>query len=559
MTLHPSSSPSPSASPQDATIAAPSASEKVTPPKIGESLERLLCLLVERGYTTKSVHDVLGEEGIGAAATGSPQAALWHARRGTNKAASDSSNPDTAACEDIPDLLCAFYLREPLPRGRFDQLLGAELTADLINDGVLGGMRSQVDIRPISVAAHGVEDVLIASDPDASMEDHVPGATHVPGVGNAPLSLLGTIPPIEDGTSILDLGCGSGVLSLVLGTSANDVRVVGTDISSRALDFARVNGSAVASGKKTDFTWKQGSWFDPVAGQTFDRLVANPPFVIGPAQVGHVYRDSGLALDGATQLVVEGAREHLNDGGTAHILAGWALTEDQSAAQRVSSWLPSHGVRAWALEREIVDPATYVTTWLKDESIDPRHPDGRARTQEWLDYFAEHNVTHIGLGFIHLQRVAEEIPTELTVEKLDRPLPPGTYLGTEVSEHFARTHWLADQDRESILSSRYALRPTCALERVLLPSSNDATSDGFQPFVQRLSRTDGPAWSHEVDEALIRVLAGLHPSALPMADVAELYCAVNGVDSEEFLEALAPLAVDLVRHGMIIPAALLDE
>ena len=144
------------------------------------------------------------------------------------------------------------------------------------------------------------------------------------------------------------------------------------------------------------------------------------------------------------------------------------------------------------VQRELVDPATYVSTWLEDESIDPRHAEGRARTQEWLDFFAEHSIAHVGLGFVHLQRVDDEAPTEILAENLDHPVAPGAFLGAEVVEYFARCEWLADRDAQDILSGQYELRPTCAVERVSLPSSDATTSLGFQPVMQRITRTDGP-------------------------------------------------------------------
>ncbi len=524
-------------------------------PSISDATSTLLHSLRQHDYSTAMVLRVLGSTGVSAASARSPQAALWYARR-----------------SDAPQLerhiVTAFYLRQAVDQHALEDLLTPGLVADLLGDGVLveaaeGTLRCAIDIRPITFAPHAAQDVLIASDPDASMEDRIPGADHVPGVGHASLSLLNVIPPVSPGSSILDLGCGSGVLSLVLADHSDNVTVIGTDLSQRAIEFANANGSVPAAHsnapKSSRVSWRQGSWFEPAAGEQFDMIVANPPFVIGPAVVGHVYRDSGLTLDGATSTVVGGAAEHLMPGGTAHILAGWALEDSESAASRVSSWLPSHGVRAWVVQREEVDTATYVTTWLQDEGLDPRHHDGRQRTQAWMDFFADNGISRIGLGFVHIQRIDDDQPTELTFEVLDHPLPAGTYLGLEAAEFFARAQWLSEQDADGILAATYAVRPTTALEQVGLPRSDEYSSQGFVEYVTRLSRTDGPAWSHEVDEPVVKILSGLHPQALSLEDVIELYCASQALDSEDFTSALLPIVVDLVRHGMIIPAELLDE
>src|SRR5699024_3125662 len=81
----------------------------------------------------------------------------------------------------------------------------------------------------------------------------------------------------------------------------------GTAITPRCLDLA----AATLAVNGLDAELLSGPWFDPVAGRRFDRIVANPPFVVGTSEVGHSYRESGLVLDGASSTVVSGAPEHL--------------------------------------------------------------------------------------------------------------------------------------------------------------------------------------------------------------------------------------------------------
>ena len=132
--------------------------------------------------------------------------------------------------------------------------------------------------------------------------------------------------------SVLDLGTGSGVQ--LLGQLDSAENIVATDVHERALALAQ---ATIATTDAQNVEFRHGSWFEPVEGESFDRIVANPPFVVGLPEVGHVYRDSGLNLDGASELVISQAVEHLNPGGTAHLLAAWIHSSDEAWQQRVAS------------------------------------------------------------------------------------------------------------------------------------------------------------------------------------------------------------------------------
>lgn len=514
------------------------------------ALGDLVTVLTALGYGKDQLLTTLGAVGWREALQGNPAAAI---RRLPTEQTSRAAL-----------LAGTFFLRQPAGYTDLAGLFGEDLVGALCAAGVLvdadpdadsgtgaaGDRRlvCTVDIRPVDDAAHGTPEVLVVSDPDASLDVRVPGPDHVPGVGQAPLTLLNQVPSDRVGR-LLDLGTGSGVLALVLPAD----ETVATDIHGRALDFARASECSVprTDRDRAPVDWRAGSWFDPVDGELFDRIVSNPPFVVGDGDVGHIYRDSGLTLDGASRLVVAGAAEHLSPGGTAHLLGAWATGFTESPASRVASWLPDNGVRAWVVQRDEVDPETYVRTWLTDESVDLRTAEGRERTTRWLDMFAGHGVTRIGMGYIHLQRI--DGPSEVTFEEITTP--DIGFFGDEVAEWFLRAEWLAEQDADGILSACYAVRPTVARETVELP---DPTGVGFCTTVLRLTRTDGPRFSHEVDAPLSAVVAGLNPRGLSLADTAGLYCAVNGLDDGEFTGALVPLVVDLVRHGILLPTDLVD-
>ncbi len=490
----------------------------------------LITLFREAGFTADGIAAHLGPNATEAMHRGEPAAVRY--------VASDDSL--------LSRLIRFFVLRDALPATALADLVGASLATRLLDAGAVradrtGTVTPVLDIRPHVIVG---ENRWVFSDADASMTQHVPGPDHVLGVGAASLSLLQSTPvtPVD---TVLDLGTGSGVQAL--GQVGIAAHITATDIHPRALELA----AATFAGADAHVELLQGPWFEPVAGRTFDRIVANPPFVVGLPEVGHVYRDSGLNLDGASELVVSQAADHLAPGGTAHLLAAWVHTHEESWASRVASWLPRRGVAAWIIERDVADPAHYVGTWLRDESLDPRSPAAAERTQAWLRHFADHGVTGIGFGFVAIREIGDE-PSDIMAESMPQAFTDP--LGPEVDEYFDRIAWLRHRSAEDLSAATFLARPGLAREDI---SQADLDAGvGFAPAALRLTRTDGPRWSHDVDRHLASIVAGLHPQGLSLGEVVGLYAMANDLDEEQLLESAVPAIVDLVRHGLVLPAEL---
>ncbi|MCP2287736.1 DUF7782 domain-containing protein [Nocardia amikacinitolerans] len=399
-------------------------------------------------------------------------------------------------------------------------------------------VRAALDLRPLDA---GEGNRWILSDLDDSMRRRTLTENHVLGVGHASLSLLRATPTRPVG-SVLDLGTGCGVQAVHAASYARTVTA--TDVNPRALWLAE----ATAALNGLDIELLEGSWFEPVAGRRFDQVVANPPFVVGPARIEHTYRDSGLALDGASRLVVSRAPDLLAPGGTAAMLAAWVHVDGEDWRQRVSSWLPAHGIDAWVVQRDVADPALYVGTWLRDAGLDPRDPASQARAEQWLDAFAAADVEGIGFGFVYLRAI--DGPTELLAEDLTHGFDDP--LGAEASAYFERSAWLraVASDENHAWTARFAVEPTTALERVSLPGP-----DGWAERVARLHRGDGPRWQHEVDETTISLVAGMRPDGLPLYELVELLALAHGAEevTPEFAADALTVVAGLVRHGLIAP------
>lgn len=75
--------------------------------------------------------------------------------------------------------------------------------------------------------------------------------------------------------TVLDLGTGCGAIALALKFHARNMKVVAVDSDLSALQVARRNATRL--GLEIDL--RHGRWFEPVAGERFGLIVANPPYV----------------------------------------------------------------------------------------------------------------------------------------------------------------------------------------------------------------------------------------------------------------------------------------
>jgi release factor glutamine methyltransferase len=134
---------------------------------------------------------------------------------------------------------------------------------------------------------------------------------------------------------IVDLGTGSGIVAISLALECPQAEVLAVDLSPAALVVARTNAGRL--GARVDF--RAGSWFAPLAGERFDLIVSNPPYVAAGdphlALNGLPFEPQMALTDGADGLaciraIVAEAAAHLAPGG--HLLFEHGY--DQGVASR---------------------------------------------------------------------------------------------------------------------------------------------------------------------------------------------------------------------------------
>ncbi len=142
--------------------------------------------------------------------------------------------------------------------------------------------------------------------------------------------------------AVLDLGTGSGAVALAVKRERPRARVVAVDASAAALAVAQRN--AARHGLEVEF--RQGHWFEPVAGERFDLVLANPPYVAEDdphlAALGFEPREALVAgSDG-----LDAMREILGDARGFLRPGGWIFVEHGAGQERaVRALLARAGLR----------------------------------------------------------------------------------------------------------------------------------------------------------------------------------------------------------------------
>jgi methylase of polypeptide subunit release factors len=385
-------------------------------------------------------------------------------------------------------LIRIFLLDTPVARAALGDVLGEDAYALLERSGLLA--RDEHDRLDGTVRIVPHEHLLIASDRFAEGHaDHV-AAVHGP---SATLSHLTVRRSVE---TALDVGTGNGVQALLAAAHAD--RVVATDVNERALAFAEFNAALNAI---DNVELRLGSFFEPAAGERFELVVANPPYVISP-ESNFLFRDSGMPKDAVSEQVVRALPAHLAEGGFGSVMISWVQEAEEPTA-RPAAWLEGSGCDALVIHTTSDEPLSIAAQWNREARSDAAAYE--AAIERWLAYFAAEGIAQIAFGCIVMRRRTPSAERPNWVQSTRMPALRLEPAGAQLEQMFAARDFLTELgDDVALLDRRLSIAANVALTQELR-----LNEQGWGVREATVAIRDGLRYSAGLDEVTTALVLGL--------------------------------------------------
>jgi hypothetical protein len=423
-----------------------------------------------------------------------------------------------------------FLLGAPVDPDRLTAALAPLEITRLADTGLLRQEGAMVSAAA-RVAPHG--NYYIASDrsdvADAAFD-------LVPGI-QAPSVTLAKLAVRRNGGRALDLGTGCGIQALLAAKHSD--HVVATDVNPRALGFARFNARL---NRIDTIDFRLGDVFEPVAGERFDLIVANPPYVVSP-EASYAYRDSGMPADELCRRIIAEAPAFLTDNGFAHVLVSWAHASADEWAEPLRDWVDEGGCDAWLLHYRTNDPVTHAASWLRplgEQDV----PAYEAAVDRWTDHLRRLGIEAIGYGAIVLRRRPSGEPW---VREDPLPLDRLEPASDHTLRVFAGQDLLERVSDSELLEARLVLTPHHRLDQHL-----EAAEGGFAVKSQTLVLTDGLCFTVGVDRHTASLMPHLdgRPLHEALADAATTF-ELEERERTAYASAALPVVRRLLALGFL--------
>ena len=167
---------------------------------------------------------------------------------------------------------------------------------------------------------------------------------------------------------VVDIGTGSGCISVTLAAEEPHMYLKATDISGRALNVARSNAKKM----NVNIDFKEGNMLEPVMNDKFDILVSNPPYIPETEVVDPLVKDNepNVALFGGNDglkffhIILENAPKIMKEKCILAFEHGYNKTQEIEAICK--KYFPDANIYT-KKDLQGLDRMTFVIRGFKDE------------------------------------------------------------------------------------------------------------------------------------------------------------------------------------------------
>ena len=371
-----------------------------------------------------------------------------------------------------------FFQKLPVPVEQAEALLGADGLALMTGVGLVAVNAAEVEALWLLYPLRGL--YIVSDFPGVDAPDDFV----FPAISQQTWEFLGILleTPCEN---LLEIGTGSGAAALTASRYAK--RVLAGDVSPRCLHFAEFNRRLNAA---DNVEVRDSDVFAGFPGETFDRIIAHPPYVPWTGKQD-TYRHGGPDGEDVLRRLVEGLANRLRPGGRLYAATMGLDTADASLEYRVREMLGEQHEEFDILlvERETLTPLEFVLPWVDGE--------GLTFEEAW------------GLSQVLMDRNARAlVRCSLVIARHDGEAEPRTMRrkagratdAVAIEEALTGggfTGWLS---WDELLEMRLELGPEVTLETTAEPQAGrwrprTGVLDAQGPFA---FRTDCPAWAVEL-------------------------------------------------------------